>query len=212
MKPTIRPPVQRRSKETLGRILQAGVDLLIEGGWAAVTVSEVARRAKVSIGTLYGRFESRDALILAIQDRVLADIAWDRDTAFNDPQWATVGPDRALEVAVTSMGSIFMRHQKVLRALTARSHFDAEIMRRGTAAALALGDDFTRVLLPHAGAFNHPEPEKGIRFLFGVCVDAYSRLLSESDENVLSRNQLSWEETTAELHRVAASYLLGKQI
>ena len=208
-KPAIRPPVQRRSRETLERILQAGVDLLIEGGWTAVTVSEVARRAKVSIGTLYGRFDSRDALILAIQGRVLSNIEWDKDTAFNDPQWATVGPERAVEVAVTSMGSIFMRHQKVLRALTARSHFDAEIMRRGTASAMRLGDDFTRVLLPHSDAFNHSDPERAIRFLFGVCVDAYSRVLAESHDGTGS-DKLSWEETTAELQRMASAYLLGK--
>src|SRR5579884_2689085 len=69
--PLIRPPLQRRSQESLERVLQAGLDLLVEEGFEGFTLQEVSRRAGVSIGSIYARVPSREALILALHGRVM---------------------------------------------------------------------------------------------------------------------------------------------
>jgi len=70
--PLIRPPLQRRSQESLERVLQAGADLLREVGYEGFTLQEVSRRSGVSVGSIYARATSKEALILAIYDRETA--------------------------------------------------------------------------------------------------------------------------------------------
>ncbi|GAA3367201.1 hypothetical protein GCM10020367_68370 [Streptomyces sannanensis] len=66
-----RRPVQRRSTERVERIIDACAELLDEVGYVALTTKEVARRARVPIGTLYQFFSGRDALLSALALRNL---------------------------------------------------------------------------------------------------------------------------------------------
>ena len=56
-------PTQARSREKVERIEQAARALLIETGSLDLKMTEVAKRAKVPVGTLYQFFPSRTALV-----------------------------------------------------------------------------------------------------------------------------------------------------
>jgi AcrR family transcriptional regulator len=60
--------VQRRSFETRNRIINAAMELMAEFGYFSVTTNEIARRAKVSIGSLYSHFSDKKALMLACME------------------------------------------------------------------------------------------------------------------------------------------------
>jgi len=66
-----RRPVQRRSLERFGRILDACAELLDEVGYTGLTTKEVARRAGVPIGTLYQFFPGIGGLLGALAERNL---------------------------------------------------------------------------------------------------------------------------------------------
>ena len=66
-----RRPVQRRSLERFGRILDACAELLDEVGYTGLTTKEVARRAAVPIGTLYQFFPGVEGLLGALAERNL---------------------------------------------------------------------------------------------------------------------------------------------
>ncbi len=59
-----------RSVEADRAIAQATLDLLVEDGYAGLTMAAVAHRAKVSTATLYRRFDNKEALVAA----ALADV------------------------------------------------------------------------------------------------------------------------------------------
>jgi tetracycline repressor-like protein len=63
----IRPPLQRRSQESLERVLAAGFELLKEEGFEGFTLQAVSKRADVSIGSIYARVPSREALFMALE-------------------------------------------------------------------------------------------------------------------------------------------------
>src|SRR3954469_71409 len=81
----LRPPLQNRSRASLERVLVAGQRLLEEEGWEGFTVQEVSRRAKVSLGSIYARAPSKEALILAVYDRAVGEIA-EANAAALEPQ------------------------------------------------------------------------------------------------------------------------------
>ncbi|MGA5821350.1 TetR family transcriptional regulator [Kitasatospora sp. NPDC094028] len=66
-----RRPVQQRSQERYGRILDACAGVLDEVGATALTTKEVAQRAQVPIGTLYQFFAGKEDLLAALATRNL---------------------------------------------------------------------------------------------------------------------------------------------
>lgn len=63
---TIRDPVQARSKEKKRRIVQSARELIHERGYDAITTSGIARRAGVSIGTLYAYFSDKKDILMEV--------------------------------------------------------------------------------------------------------------------------------------------------
>ncbi|WP_227025399.1 TetR/AcrR family transcriptional regulator [Streptomyces tsukubensis] len=66
-----REPRQVRSAETLARVLRAAEDIASSTGLDAMTISGVAERAGVAVGSIYRRFEGKEQLITALTERML---------------------------------------------------------------------------------------------------------------------------------------------
>jgi len=64
-----RQPVQARSRERVERILDAAAQLLAEDGYDAVKTNAIAKRADVSIGSVYQFFPNRFAIFNALAER-----------------------------------------------------------------------------------------------------------------------------------------------
>ena len=64
--PRRRRATQTRSKATVQRILDAATDLIVERGAHGLTMSEIAKRADLVIGSLYQYFADRSAICRAI--------------------------------------------------------------------------------------------------------------------------------------------------
>jgi AcrR family transcriptional regulator len=64
-----RRPRQRRSRETVGAILEAAARVLAKRGYAAATTNRIAARAGVSIGSLYEYFPNKDSVLAALFER-----------------------------------------------------------------------------------------------------------------------------------------------
>ena len=73
-------PLQGRSRETVGFVLEAAAQLFGELGYEGTTTNRVAERAGVSIGSVYQYFPNKEALLLALAERHL-DEARDYGTA-----------------------------------------------------------------------------------------------------------------------------------
>ncbi|MFC8231357.1 TetR/AcrR family transcriptional regulator [Streptomyces sp. NPDC057287] len=66
-----REPLQARSAATLARVLKAAEEIASSAGLDEMTMTGVAERAGVSVGTIYRRFEDKDQLITALSERML---------------------------------------------------------------------------------------------------------------------------------------------
>jgi AcrR family transcriptional regulator len=66
-------PRQARSRETVEALLEAAAQVFERHGYAAGTTNRIAARAGVSIGSLYQYFPSKDAILLALVERHVAE-------------------------------------------------------------------------------------------------------------------------------------------
>ncbi|WP_257459529.1 TetR/AcrR family transcriptional regulator [Archangium lipolyticum] len=92
-------PSQTRSAATVAAVLEAAARILETEGFEGYTTNAVARRAGISIGSLYQYFPSKDAITKALMLRetttLLADVA-----AIDAGASGRAGLQRLIEVAV----------------------------------------------------------------------------------------------------------------
>ena len=68
MKAARKEPRQERAKVTVDAILRAAAHILREGSFDDFSTNKVAKRAGVSIGSLYQYFPSKEALVVALAE------------------------------------------------------------------------------------------------------------------------------------------------
>jgi len=71
----LRTPQQARSRHTREMILSAAVACFEELGYDATTTAAIARRARIAVGSLYGYFNDKRAILLELFDKTANDIA-----------------------------------------------------------------------------------------------------------------------------------------
>jgi AcrR family transcriptional regulator len=74
-----RKPRQDRSRQTVDAILEAAAQVFERHGYAAGTTNRIAQRAGVSIGSLYQYFPNKDAIVMELARRHIAEMgeaAW----------------------------------------------------------------------------------------------------------------------------------------
>lgn len=64
-------PRQKRSLDKRARLKGAGLLLFGEKGYESTSVDEIARRAKLAVGSFYQHFRSKRQLLLALMDELL---------------------------------------------------------------------------------------------------------------------------------------------
>ncbi len=68
----LRRAKQSRSKATVNAIVEAAARILADDGWQGVNTNAIARRAGVSVGSVYEYFPDKQAILAVIIDRHLA--------------------------------------------------------------------------------------------------------------------------------------------
>lgn len=109
-------PQQARSEATVEAILQAAAQVFERHGYAAGTTNRIAERAGVSIGSLYQYFPSKDAILLALARRHIAE-----GTTLLRPQldrlWAGCPLDDVLGEVVEAMVALHASAPQLHRVL-----------------------------------------------------------------------------------------------
>jgi AcrR family transcriptional regulator len=203
---SVRPPQQARSRATLERALQAGVEILKEGDWEAFTVAEVCRRANVAMGSLYSRFPTKQALLLTVQTRLVAEFAAEEQAIFADASWDSLDTPQTIERAVREVGAFFNRHRAALAVLMSRGAQEPAIALQGGASARRLGAHFEARLLSRAAGIVHPAPERAAEVAARLLLDTLGRQVSAPPQLEFA---LAWDVMVEEMVIVISSYLLN---
>jgi AcrR family transcriptional regulator len=93
---------RQRREETVGRLLEACIDTIIEVGYARTSAAVITKRAGVSVGALFRHFETMGDFMAATASEVLR-----RQLESFTKQVAEIPADRpALEMALTILRDI----------------------------------------------------------------------------------------------------------
>jgi AcrR family transcriptional regulator len=211
VEPRIRPPQQRRSQASLDRVLDAGTELLQERGWGGFTLAEVSRRANVSIGSIYARVPSKEALLYTIYDRY-SDRLRAEQVEFEDPErFRGLPTEELVHAAIRAFAETMHQHRRMLSVMMHRGAVDAAIATRGSASSSAVGQSFKDLLLTRRDEIRHSNPELAVDVAWRIVYCALARQVMygptfESDRNI------KWDQLVAELARACSAYLLDEAV
>ena len=207
----VRPPKQQRSRETWIRVLDAGVAILEDGGYDALTIAALCERAHVAPPTVYARTTSKDALFLAIYEHGISRLRIEQEIFEDAGRWADLAPADLVRAAVAETVGISLRHQRFLGAVVLISAAHPEVRRRGSRYSQELGEHFGRAVLRARAAITHDDPEVAVRTCFGT-VFAASTLRVAYGPGFATPDPIGDEAFVADLGEMAVRYLLGTTV
>ncbi|HEX3615321.1 MAG TPA: TetR/AcrR family transcriptional regulator [Solirubrobacteraceae bacterium] len=204
--PLIRPPLQRRSQESLERVLQAGFELLQERGFEGFTLQEVSQRANVSIGSIYARVPSREALIMAVYERAML---WTEEQAGPLERAAhRPGTTREqIEAIATEAATQVLTHDDVLRVFMRQAPLEPWIMERAAVKSQATCQVFTHAILEHREEIRHDDPELAADIAWRLVYNTTARRITHGPA-FESEHPVGDQVLARELARAVADYLL----
>jgi len=202
----LRVPQQSRSRASYERMLDAAEKLLRESGSDEITLTEVGKRGKVSIGSIYCRFDSKDDLIRAVQQRVSAAITEEQSGMLARLSRHATTLEGLMGMLVDELAESLKRHASILRPMMLRANQDAVVGSMGRSAHDAVARVAVDAMLRFGDDFSHSEKERAARAVYSVIYAALARFLGLGS-SMESSEQGDWEDLKFDLASMATAYL-----
>jgi AcrR family transcriptional regulator len=202
----VREPKQERSRLSFDRAVDAAVELLIERGSDAFTFNDVAARAGVSTGSIYGRVDSKDDLLRFAHAREMARISDQQKRLFEEsaPPGEPLAASVRRLVATTSQ---FLRdNAAVMGPFMLLANSDDVIADAGRVTAREMLESFRTALL--RADIRHPEPERAIAWSFRVVYSVVARWLGLGGD-AAAAGEGDWDQMLADLSEMVTAFLGG---
>lgn len=158
----MRAPQQDRSQKTLDRLLDAAEKIIRERGAKALTVPEITRVARSSVGSFYARFHDKDALLRTLHERACEQTIATVNEALDPTRWEGVAVAVLVRGFVAFAVRVFADRRPMMLAFTSELADDPSFVTRRAETAKAIGDALKRLLLPRRDEIRHPRPERAI--------------------------------------------------
>jgi len=204
----VRPPRQQRSKASLDRVLAAGAEVLIEGGYAAFTINEVARRAGASTGLIYARFDDKAALFEAVMLREMTRMVEYENVALEALAARRLPTPELIEGIVRLLADVASREAPLTQAFMERTTLEPTLIghtkRLRTAPRRIAG-----LLIERGDELRQGDPERAADMAFWLATSALERRVhTDMWRHWRSEPDRDWDAFVADLVQAIQSFLL----
>ncbi len=155
-------PKQARSEKTLYRLLEAAEELIAEKGLAGLSIPEVARRAKSSVGGFYARFRDKNELLKALEERHFQHLSDHLDAVANNARWENATAAEIVRGAVDELVDITNFHRHMMVAFLFRSIQDPNVREDALRFRREAEERIRNLLLTRCEDIDHPDPSLAI--------------------------------------------------
>ena len=198
-------PKQARAERTLHRLLDAAEGLIEERGPGDVSIPEIVRRARSSVGGFYARFRDKNELLRALEERFFQDQRVRLERLTRVENWAGASPPQIVRGCMRELVQVFRERRPLIRAFVARSVQDVDFRGAALAFEREVADAVGELLMAQPGVVRHPSPQRavplavGIVFgsmiagvLFGDVRHPFAQLSDDEAADELARNFLGY--------------------
>ena len=168
MKKSVREPRQERSIEKKKRIVDAGYELFSEVGYYGTNTAEIAKRAGVSTGIVYGYFKDKKDILIRVLEIYLNEV-YEPISAMLDKLTSPVDYEKVIPHVLEATIKTHKKKYKIHEALHSLAGSDSEV----NAEFIALEDKLTTRIYERLAALgeNTENLKEKIHFAMGTIQD-----------------------------------------
>ncbi|MFA7940673.1 TetR/AcrR family transcriptional regulator [Klebsiella oxytoca] len=206
----IRDPQQKRSRESLERMLAATETLLQREGTTNFTLNDVSQVAKVSIGSIYCRFENKDELLRSVSVTIMSRIKSQQYELISKALSSSSGMSQFIDGLIDAISDTLRENAVVLRALMFNVNVDPVITSIGQRAYFETVELVHESMLKYKSDVRIENAEEAMHFTFRIIYSVISRylglgeMLKGDDANSLQ----DWQKLKKHLAHMCKAYLL----
>jgi AcrR family transcriptional regulator len=161
-----RAPQQARSQQSLDRILDATEDLLNDRSFDELTIQDVVKKAKASVGVFYSRFQDKaellDALYSRHQDEMIEDLE-----QFERSLHEALSATDIIRMRIRRLLKMYRENRGLFRALVLRGHMHGDWRYEEPQIRNRMGvSHFGRLMEERSGELGHSNPKMAARLGF----------------------------------------------
>lgn len=203
---TLRAPVQGRSKASYERMLASAEALMAAAGSDDFTLQEVSKKGKVSIGSIYNRFESKDALLHAVQLRVLERVDKQMELRLGEARSGADTLDRLVVALTRAVGETLRENADIMRPLMLRATNDPLVAANGKASFVTTANAVKGALLLHSAQIRQPDPLRAVDSSFRILYATIARYLGFGSATTAAWEG-DWDVLLHDLSRMISAFL-----
>lgn len=202
-------PRQKRSRESLERILEAAEEQIRTGGLETLTISGVVNSIGLSVGAFYARFPDKTALLHAVQERFHDRLEPIIRTQMIEETAEAADLAEAVNRAIEALIRNVVSERELSRAFMVLSVFDPVLRARGGSVNRRRRAVLTEVLMAHRDEIGHPDPVLAIDVAYGMYAAVLRGRLVFGEEHELYYG-ISNSAFYEELKKALTLYLKGE--
>ena len=168
----------------------------------------MSKRAKVSIGSIYNRFKSKEDLIRLLQVRELETLEVETAMVITRIRRKQLKLRLLVPEVISEYANLLKKHKGILRPLMEISAVDEVVATYGKTHAAQNIADFIQLLLERKEEISQPDPARAVDHIFKVVYAALARYLGLGIMDGVS-GEGDWEELLDDLSQITLHYLLG---
>ncbi len=168
----LRPPQQRRSRETLDLLLDATEELLADREFEEITVRDIVARAGRTIGSFYGRLGDKEAALLALSRRNQASVRGFVDEYLAPQHWEDASLEDVVRGTVELAIPTYRGSERVTRAVLRQAVTDTRFRDQRVATVRHYASRFVELMCSRGESLRGDDPvrtaELAIRHVLAV--------------------------------------------
>lgn len=178
---TARVPEQERGADTVAAIRAAGTRLLLDRDYARVSVAELARAARVGVGTFYHFYPTKEALILDLRQSLIAAGMEALLAGFTGTITGPTSFQRELARLLERWLELALEHRGLLRAAAALSFGSAVFARELALQEEVVVQSLQLLLRTYAQVLRPALPEEAARTVVLLVEAAVHRVIRDEE-------------------------------
>lgn len=196
--------MQKRTRDSLERLMAAGMEVLAEDGWDAFTIAAVAKKADVGTASIYRRFEDKDTFKLALHRTFSDQLSESWLPTFRQLARTDLDLETLVRSLIDALGNSFRDNERLMRAIVLGAITDPRLTVVGEREIRAVAIEFEDALLAHKDQFGDVDARRAVALSFQVSFDTFNRLLLYGGQ---AHPELGWDDLIDELSRMTLAYL-----
>ncbi|MDH4249486.1 MAG: TetR/AcrR family transcriptional regulator, partial [Deltaproteobacteria bacterium] len=162
---------------TQERILAATETLLAERDFGAVSVTQIAKAAKSSVGAFYARFRDKSSLLHMVHERFCEEAQATLEDAMDPARWEGSPLTQVVEALVAFMVHTYQDRSGLMRTFLIHGVSHPAFQEREQRLAKQMFANLDELMRSRYGEIAHPNPAKaasfGLQMLLGTVQSLY---------------------------------------